>query len=341
MRIVILTKYFGKNYTGATVATHTLIHKWLEFNKVESVIVITKNILEYDHHEKLHLIEYDKRHLKDLIEYYKSDHTIFYSDDHLGYLFGKRIKYIHTYHGNWPDARKLNIEYFLKSFYFIPCYKKTIKRAGMVVNVSKYMESFTKKINNKSCIIRNGAGNCKITSLSEKDKKNNNCIMIGNIDKRKYGKLIDLLNKLNKMGRNIQIDIFGNISDLKLAEKLKTFNNVKINGFVEFKKIPIENYKLMIFTSTIENLPISIVEVLKKGIPVISFKIGGIPEVINPCCGQTFEISDISKMAQAIRDSCDGKIKYSMVNEELKQFDWDVAAKQYIKLFKNQMKNNI
>ena len=109
MNIVILTKYFGYNYTGATVATHTLIQKWNRCETVVGITVLTLNVGEYNPTSKLHVIKMnDNRQLRGKAFKLKDHHTIFYSDDHLGYML-RGLPYIHTYHGNWPDARFIRI----------------------------------------------------------------------------------------------------------------------------------------------------------------------------------------------------------------------------------------
>uniref|UniRef100_UPI0025DE050C hypothetical protein n=1 Tax=Acidaminococcus timonensis TaxID=1871002 RepID=UPI0025DE050C len=128
MRIVVLTKNYGKNVTGATLATHTFLHYWANSPAVSDIIVLAQHLYDYEDHPNIHVMQYSNRYeIPHLIKTYDDNHTVFYSDDHYGgFLADARVKYVHTYHGNWPDARWLNLEYFFKSFYFIPKYAKTI-----------------------------------------------------------------------------------------------------------------------------------------------------------------------------------------------------------------------
>lgn len=136
MDLVVLTKQFG-NYTGATISTIELL-KRINSNfenitvltlKSDGTVIRNVNVIVLSGY--LNLINTLK----------KQRNVIGYSDDHLGFLFSfANIQYVHTYHGNWPDARKLNFNMFLKSFYFIPLYKLTVKKASFVVSASKYMQ---------------------------------------------------------------------------------------------------------------------------------------------------------------------------------------------------------
>ena len=94
------------------------------------------------------------------------------------------------------------------------------------------------------------------------NKKGGGCFFIGRIsDKQKNIKY------LNKIPRNIQIDVFGIGPD----EKLLKSKNIHKRGFVsDNQKINIfKNNKVMIMTSRYEGSPISLIEALSFGIPLI------------------------------------------------------------------------
>ena len=188
--IVILTKKFGLNFTGATIATQMLINEWCKY--VKMVYVVTLNVGEYIKHDNLNV--YPVKSHNAIIELIQKlalryDKTVYYSDDHLGYLLHKAgKKYLHTYHGNWPDAKYISPVFFMKSFYFIHCYKETIGNATVVVNVSKYMEKFTKRYNENSILIRNGIF-WRMDKKAAYKSNTYDCIMVGNVDNRKYKNL--------------------------------------------------------------------------------------------------------------------------------------------------------
>src|SRR3712207_8803433 len=46
LNLVVFTKYFGYNFTGATITTHELINEWKKYFK--NITIITKNIGDYD-----------------------------------------------------------------------------------------------------------------------------------------------------------------------------------------------------------------------------------------------------------------------------------------------------
>ena len=129
INIVVLTKKWGRNFSGATLATQYFVSEWAKkVNKIE-VITLQVGIYKELPNVRIKVAENNFKLLEDLKEIKKNDRNVLgYSDDHLGYILKKAdIPYIHTYHGNWPDAKYINIEFWTKSFYFIPLYKKTIK----------------------------------------------------------------------------------------------------------------------------------------------------------------------------------------------------------------------
>ena len=135
-------------------------------------------------------------------------------------LFVKKanIPYIHTYHGNWPDARWVNAEFFIKSFYFMPLYKRTIRNAEAVANVSIYMENFTKRYNSKSILIRNGMDfkPCEADRCYPKTY-----VMVGNIDTRKYKNAIRLAKYIYDIDPQVRINIYGKAIDKALLSDWK------------------------------------------------------------------------------------------------------------------------
>lgn len=349
MRIVIFTKKYGYDFTGATVATHELAHRFAAAPDVERVDVVAKITGKYDPDSKIRVRRYKGTDPRPLIRRLSGSGAVFYSDDHTGYILGQcGVPYVHTYHGNWPDARYLNAEFFLKSFYFMPLYARTLRDAACVVNVSKYMESFTDRYNRNSVVIRNGTApdqnDCgtrrpedgKSSEIHRPGKaRGGRCVMLGGVDARKYGRLPGLLSELDKQKIRASIDIYGGISDRKLAGNLAKSGRVCLKGFVPRKDIDFSVYDLFLSTSSCENLPISIVEALKMKIPVIAADTGGIREVVNENCGRVIPGTRMDRMAEAIGRSLDGRIHYDFNNPHLDGFNWDTAAGQYLRLFRN------
>lgn len=335
MNLVVLTKQFG-NYTGATISTIELLKRIS--SEFEKVTVLT---LKSDG-TKIQGVQVQKaKSYLDLIQRLKKKRNVIgYSDDHLGFLFSFfNIKYVHTYHGNWPDARKLNFNMFIKSFYFIPLYKQTIREASIVINVSNYMkEKFVNSLNSCNKTIYNGIkqdeqDNFKDSQLVKENNTNSGYLMVGNIDKRKYGKAIKIFNELKSRSFQGVIDIYGGLFDRKLVSELQKFTFVNVKGVVN--KINYKDYDALICTSASENLPVSIVESIINGIPVITSNVGGISEIImNKKNGYLINVNDYHTFANVILHH-QNLIIDSKSKERIRSiFSWDTSSNIYMSIFK-------
>ena len=339
--LFVLTKKWGRNYTGATLATQYFVDRWS--SQFDRIVVYTLKIGNYNN-TKRNISVLKCKSEQELLHALKAEENrcdsslVGYSDDHLGYLLKKaNIPYIHTYHGNWPDARWVNMEFFIKSFYFMPLYKRTIRNAAVVANVSIYMENFTKRYNSKAIVIQNGMDfkPCGIEKCYPKTY-----VMVGNIDTRKYKNVIRLAKHIYDIDSKVRIDIYGKTVDKSIVKRLEEIPNVRLMG--QHNIIPYGSYCGLINVSEIENLSISVCEAIKSGIPVFCFSIGGLPEVVKKDeTGFTFHKKDYKQMAQHLVDYACSENKMKINQSVLDSFDWDIAAKKYMVLFEEIMKDTI
>lgn len=327
MNLIVLTKQFG-DYTGATVSTIEILRKISQkFNNVVVVTLKSQNI-DIPNVEVIKVNSY----FDALKEIKKRKSYIGYSDDHLGFLFSiYHIKYIHTYHGNWPDAKYISLLMFIKSIFFVPLYKMTIRHAAVTVSVSKYMQrSFVGDLAKDSVVIYNGIKQDNKTNNCNSSQKNGNLLMVGNVDKRKYKRAIKLFDLLDKRNFDKQIDIYGRIVDKRISQILSRYSFVNIKGVTS--RIDYKNYSALISTSSSENLPVSIVESLCSCTPVISFNVGGVMEVVkNKVNGFIIQNYDYSKFVDQIYQL--RNYDFNMDSNQIKQiFNWNNASKKYLEI---------
>ena len=332
MNLVVVTKQFG-NYTGATVSTIQLLNKIA--NNFDNVTVLTLRCdgTTINNVDTIIIKGYFDL-LKHLRKITRERNPLGYSDDHLGFIFSFfGIKYIHTYHGNWPDAKYLNASMHFKSYYFIPLYRLTIKHASSVVSVSHYMnDKFVSRLNGRNVVIYNGIKQ----SQSKKPtcyKDNGRFLMVGNVDKRKYKNALRVFDVLHNISFAGKIDIYGILVDKKLVSKLDSFSFTKLYGMVN--NIDYSKYSALICTSASENLPVSVVESLINDVPVITFDVGGISEVVsNKKNGYIFKKGDYKKFAYEIANFKSPSDVSRLVIKITKEFNWNYASQRYMALFK-------
>jgi len=341
-RLIILTKKFGYNFTGATLATHELLKHWVK--EFDEVIVITRQVGMYDSNLNIKLMQAKSVfEVIKILKGIKRDYpdAVYYSDDHTGCLMKVcGVEYYHTYHGNWPDAKKVSFDFWLKSLFFIPIYKLTIKNAKLVINVSYYMEKYTRTINGNTIVIRNGlAQKCESITCDRflKEVKVNdklNIVMIGTIDKRKYRNALKLFNLIvkNKLDKMINIDIYGRLQDIKIAKALDSYCFVNLKGYTN--RIELSKYDIFLHTSTIENLAISVCEAIVNKVPVICFNVGGIGEVVrNGINGFLVSKKDVDEMYRKLESIIEKGYTFVFDDRYLFNFDWKFAAEEYLKVF--------
>lgn len=85
-----------------------------------------------------------------------------------------------------------------------------------------------------------------------------------------------------------------------------------------------------------ENNPLSVIEALCAGIPIVGANIGGIPELIDAECGETFESGNVEDMQQAItRVMAKEKYDYKSIAKRSQEcFSFETHFKQLKELYK-------
>lgn len=330
-KIIIVTKKWGRNFSGATLATQCLAAQWIK--KAISIHVITLMCGDcLDLSGVSVSICRNKEEIKKTVLRAWNENknsTVFYSDDHLGYILaGLGIPYFHTYHGNWPDARYIDAQFFVKSFYFIPLYKKTLRGACNVINVSHYMEKFTLKYNVRSEVVHNGI-DYKMELESILHPKT--FVMVGGIDKRKYKYAVKIAERLNIIAPEVKIHIYGKCIDQSVAKQLNIQQNIVLMG--QQDAIPYKSYVGLINASSMENLSISVCEAILNKIPVFCFNVGGLPEVVvEEKTGYVIKKFDVEMMAETVA----AYVKNQNMNVDVSKlfdFNWEYAADKYLELF--------
>lgn len=334
MKICVLTENYGKDFTGAMTSTYELIKRWIQAgNKVyvmtfHIVGKINKNVIIKKFSNIIQLLHFLRVH--------NFTHWIGYSDDHFGFLFHLfNIPYLHTYHGNWPNALWHDgIINFIKGLFLMPLYIITIHYAQQIVGVSRHSLHFIAKHNCKYKVIHNGVDVAK-NRLSIPIFLKNNCkiLMVGNVDKRKFSLLIAILRELSiRIRQHLQVVIYGKIHNHQIYTTLKKYG-VKFAGF--HSKIPYLKFDLFLSTSKAENLSIATVEAISSGLPVLTFNIGGMKEIVRPQTGVIIPCYHINMMANWLKSM----IMYGkMINFNNKyiinDFNWSIDAVKYLKLLR-------
>lgn len=124
----------------------------------------------------------------------------------------------------------------------------------------------------------------------------------------------------------------------ELALKLKIGGSVEFKGLIDesTKSLYLKNCRLLCISPRTESFPIVNLEAMAYGLPIVTTRVGGIPEVVGDAA-LLVPPSDPSALADALikvltdRRLADDLSKKGL--ERMRQFDWDILVKKYEKLY--------
>jgi glycosyltransferase involved in cell wall biosynthesis len=151
--------------------------------------------------------------------------------------------------------------------------------------------------------------------------------------------VIQIYNELRKRRKDIELAIFGNHSS---TVKYDSVNEIHWLGRIDSTKKLAQLYKdshLLIYFSDIDNLPQVLTEAQASGLPIISKKIGGIPDIIeHNKNGFLVNSTEDRALKTYIDFLLDSKVNYDTFSAEsvkhaFENYSYDVVANKYKKLF--------
>ena len=127
-------------------------------------------------------------------------------------------------------------------------------------------------------------------------------------------------------------------------KKCKTYAREKnlpvtFTGFLEKKEwLQLsENFDIFLNTTTIDNTPVSVIEAMALGLPVVSTNVGGIPYLIDDQAqGLLVPSRAPAAMAEAVKELITHpekarKLAFS-AREKVEEFDWNLVKKKWAKI---------
>lgn len=335
MRIIVLTKNYGRGFTGATSATVALIDQWLRNPDVQ-VIVCTQFVVGPQNAGVAVKHCASKRRLLQTLSHLQQlpGLLVGYSDDHLGYLLRlAKIPYLHTYHGNWPDALwQTGASGLLKGAWLMPQYVVTLLNSQWAVSVSRHAYQAIHRLA-PTTVWYNGVTvtTHPVAQTRWLQGPQLRLLMVGGVDRRKYGRLALVLQQLPPAVRaQLRIDIYGQVHDARLAQQLRRFTGVSFKG--QRATIPYAAYAGLLTTSRTENLAIAVVEAIVSGIPVIGFNVGGLSEVVaQGQLGQLVSTTAPRDLAALLTRCVTQGVCFDFDNRQvIRLFAWPAVAQQYL-----------
>lgn len=218
-------------------------------------------------------------------------------------LFNKKIKVIYVSHG-WSSIYNGGKLAFLYTFIerqlskisdSILCIsKKDFENAKKIIGINEHK---LKWITNKIYPINN----------QEKINRQNERIKLLTVARLESPKRVDLLIEATKSLYNIDLHIVGDGSQRNYLESLKhknVFFHGEIDGFNDFK-----NYDIFSLISDSEGLPLSALEGMSSGLPIILSDVGGCFELIDE--NGILVKNNVEEIKNAIINTISNKNKFS------------------------------
>jgi glycosyltransferase involved in cell wall biosynthesis len=221
------------------------------------------------------------------------------------------IPYLVTIHG-WTSIKK-----FSKMWIYGWSEALFAKRADMATVVSTAMKNHPRisAVGLKTIVIHNGIPQVGLPQkvppppnnlfhcFSHKGFK---ILAIGRLSPEKgFDLLVNAISKLINNGHDISLVIIGEGAERKRLENLAQIRGVAdkvfFTGYLDQASRYLRHFDLFVISSITEGLPITLLETMQAGVPIVATRVGGIPEVLdNGKYGLLVDPGNENELADAI-----------------------------------------
>jgi glycosyltransferase involved in cell wall biosynthesis len=285
--------------------------------------------------------------------------------------FGKTL--MSTVHSTWkgeaeairgePYSRLNPNEKFMVSFnWFLRIFEeKMLDRSSRIIAVSDFTRrellQYYKVKEEKIRVIHNGVDVNKFKPASDKRKAKEELglnpediaiLSVGRLYARKgLFTLIESVPAVVKRFRNAKFVISGKGQSNEMkklvahAEKLGIRDNIIFTGYFPDEKLPrlYQAADVFAFSTFYENLPFAVLEALSTGLPVVTTRVGGIPEIIdsgkNGFLVQPFNAKELSdRVLHLLEHPAEAdEMGFLARKTILERFDWRFIVKKVLKVY--------
>ena len=245
-------------------------------------------------------------------------------------------KYFHTCH-SVPDVEATRIEHF---------FRKRFSKKGRLFNIgiSPIVSNSFKEKYGVSYVpyVLNGI---PLSNETFSNEKLYDFIMCASFDENKNHKL--LINAFEQLS-NYQKRKLICLGDGPLFDEIKNEveqkglkDNILLLGSVSNVGDYLDKSRIFVLPSLNEGIPISIIEAMNYGLPIIASDVGGIPDIVNEQNGILFPSNDSKQLTEAMSTLLNNPIlcnKISEYNKKYSQkFSIDNTAEAYLQIFKREL----
>ncbi len=247
-----------------------------------------------------------------------------------------KIKYIPILHGGDLPNRLKNNE-FISSLIF--------NNSHINVSPSLYLKKEFERCNFKVDVIPNIIKIDKYPFLKRNNIKPKLLFVRAFHEIYNPEMALNVLKEVLKYFSEATLCMIGPIKDnshqnfLKLASQYNLIDKIEITGFLakeEWHKKSKE-FDIFINTSNFDNMPVSIIEAMALGLPIVSTNVGGIPYLIeDDIDGLLVDKKDVKAMANAVNLIVEGKHQDLAINarKKVESFSWNSVRKKWLEILK-------
>jgi glycosyltransferase involved in cell wall biosynthesis len=201
-------------------------------------------------------------------------------------------------------------------------------------------------IRKKSIVIPNGVDILEIRKTSKRILKGDFKLFFPGGEKLWKGGdlLVESLSIIKREIPGIHLYITGNVPKknviMKLVRNNKLERNISILGFLEPKRNleVLNSTDLLVFPSKREAFGIVLLEAMALGKPIVTTKMGGIPEVVKDKRNGIFVKRDPRAIAEAVVYLFKNKKVYEEMSlnnlNDAEKFDWKKIVNKYVEVYK-------
>jgi glycosyltransferase involved in cell wall biosynthesis len=156
---------------------------------------------------------------------------------------------------------------------------------------------------------------------------------------------IQVLRQLQDEGMEVSLCMVGPDSEGSLKKLKKLTRDLKVSVAFTGKLSKLEwrglsvNYNIFINTTNYDNMPVSVIEAMALGLPIVSTNVGGMPYLIRDGVdGLLVPSNDVVAFANAIKRVVNNPVATRSMalkaRQKAEQFDWEVVKLQWFDVLK-------
>lgn len=259
-------------------------------------------------------------------------------------LLGKKIIFVQTIHS---DMRKGYTDMFYRFMYATLGKRKMIRFAALSETNYRdlrriYPHFLAAYINNGRAPINRTAAFDDVTTEVNSFKKNKNTKVVIHIARchplKNQKMLIESFNSLVAKGINAILLIIGGGFDSKDGEKLKAMSSDSVYFLGQKTNIGdyLFNADVFALSSSIEGMPITLLESMLCGVPMVSTPVCGAVDVIdgeNGVLSDSFSIGDYTKALQSVIVNNDYYKKHAYEGMKNSPYTIKICAEKYMNFY--------